>query len=91
MPIFDYFCECGERNELIVRRDEIDKQKCPNCGALMIRQFPDTFNFKLVYNNKTDMCSWGHEGYATSKYWDDVKKQKEKEGKITMPVTENIE
>jgi hypothetical protein len=47
-------------------------------------------NFKLVYNNKTDMVSWGAEGYARSQYWDAVKKQKEEEGKITMPVTENI-
>jgi len=87
MPIFEYVCACGYQDERLVKRDEMEDQKCPKCSKLMDRQFPDTFRFKLVYNNKTDMCDWQGN---TSQYWNDVKKQKEKEGKITMPVTENI-
>jgi hypothetical protein len=86
MPLFDYRCECGNKEERIVKRDEMDSQQC-SCGAYMHRLFPDSFRFELVYNNKTDMCDWQGN---TSQYWNDVKKQKEKEGKLTMPVTENI-
>ena len=88
MPLNDYTCECGVISERIVRWEDEDKQECPRCKKIMTKQFPNTF--KLVYNNKTDMVSWGAEGYARSQYWDAVKKQKEEEGKITMPVTENI-
>jgi len=86
MALFDYKCKCGYSTELIVNNSKMDEQKCPKCGKIMDRQFPNKFNFKLVFNNKTDMCSWGYEGYATSRYWDDVKKQKEKEGKIQTTV-----
>lgn len=87
MPLFDYRCECGFQEERIVRHDEIDSQNCDKCGATMHKLFPKDFNFKLVYNNQTDMCDWQGN---TSQYWNDVKKQKEKEGKLMMPVTENI-
>ena len=90
MPIYDYICKCGVLSERLIRREDEDKQECPRCGKIMKKQFPNTMNFKLVYNNKTDMVSWGAEGYARSQYWDEVKKQREEEGKITMPVTENI-
>jgi putative FmdB family regulatory protein len=86
MPLNDYICECGVISERIVKYEDEDKQECPRCKKIMTKQM----NFKLVYNNKTDMVSWGAEGYARSQYWDAVKKQKEEEGKITMPVTENI-
>ena len=87
MPMFDYYCKCGKKYELLVKRGEEERQRCPECGALMDRQFPGIVNFKLVYNNKTDMCDWKGN---TSQYWNDVKKQREKKGKLMMPVTENI-
>lgn len=91
MPLNDYTCgDCGVISERIVKYEDEDKQECPRCKRIMTKLFPNTMNFKLVYNNKTDMVSWGAEGYARSQYWDAVKKQKEEEGKITMPVTENI-
>lgn len=36
MPIYEYRCqECGSEFDLLVmRRDEADNQKCPNCGAM---------------------------------------------------------
>jgi len=85
--MFDYRCECGHKEERIVKHGEFDTQECSKCGAYMLRQFPDSFRFELKYNNKTDMCDWQGN---TSQYWNDVKKQKDKEGKLMMPVTDNI-
>lgn len=86
MPLFDYKCKCGFEEEKLVFCC-YDSQTCPECGELMEKQFPRGTRFKLHYDNKTDMCDWDGN---TSRYWDDVKKQREEEGKITMPVTENI-
>ncbi len=87
MPIFDYSCPCGHKEERIVSCC-FDSQLCPECGKyLMDREFPRGTRFNLKYDNKTDMCDWSGN---TSRYWDDVKKQKEEEGKFTMPVTDNI-
>jgi len=87
MPIFDYKCKCGHEEEKLLFCC-YDSQVCPECGSLMERQFsPDGQRFNLKYNNKTDMCDWSGN---SSCYWDDVKKKKEEEGKITVPVTENI-
>ena len=86
MPIFDYKCKCGHEEEKLLFCC-YDAQLCPECGELMERQFSaEGQKFSLKYNNKTDMCDWSGN---TSRYWDDVKKQNE--GKITVPVTENIE
>jgi len=90
MAMYDYFCDrCQGYIERIVK--DIDEViECPVCEKVMKREFPNTMNFKLIFNNKTDMVSWGSEGYTRSRYWDDVKKQREKEGKLQTPVTENI-
>ena len=87
MPLYEYRCECGNHEERLVNRDEMDSQQCPSCEAFMHRLFPDTFSFELKYNNKTDMCDWAGN---TSQYWNEHKKQKEESGKLSMPVTENI-
>jgi putative FmdB family regulatory protein len=79
MPMWDYTCEkCGNVVEvLILKRDKNLEVKC-DCGNKMKRIFPNKTSFKLVYNNKTDMCSWGYEGYASSQYWRDYKAAKER-------------
>jgi putative FmdB family regulatory protein len=87
MPIYDYKCECGVLSERVVKQSDINNQKCPRCDKIMEQQFPNTMNFKLVYNNKTDLCDWAGN---TSQYWEATKKQKKDEGKLTTPVTENI-
>lgn len=85
MPIHDYKCKCGLVKEFLLVKST-DKAVCPSCGKKMVKLFsPDKQKFKLHYNNKTDMCDWDGN---TSRYWDDVKKQNE--GKISVPVTENI-
>lgn len=32
--------------------------------------------FRLKYDNKKDMISWGSEGYSRSQYWDKVNAQR---------------
>lgn len=57
MPLYDFYCEDCEIKEeiLIIKNEEV---KCKKCGKLMKREFPNKTNFKLVYNNKTDVCDW---------------------------------
>jgi ssDNA-binding Zn-finger/Zn-ribbon topoisomerase 1 len=87
MPLHDFKCGCGVISERITNQSDINNQECPKCGKIMKQQFPNTFNFKLIYNNKTDICDWAGN---TSMYWNDVKKQQKEEGKMITPVTENI-
>ena len=86
MPIYEYICkDCEVLDERIEFGEEIDApHPCPECGKEMSRMIPSKMSFKLVYNNKTDICSWGHEGYESSRYWDAYKKAKA-EGKDVKP------
>jgi len=34
---------------------------------------PGQISFELKYNNRTDICSWGGDGYASSQYWNKIK------------------
>ena len=90
MPLYEYSCkECDYVEEKIEFGEEIDSpHPCPKCGKEMKREFPSKMNFKLVYNNKTDVCSWGYDGYNSSQYWKDVNKARA-EGKDVKPSNEN--
>ena len=72
LKIYDCECQgCGNIEERI-SEDGVNFDPCSNCGEEMKRIFT-SFNFRLKYNNKTDVCSWGNHGYETSQYWKDVK------------------
>jgi len=87
VPIYDYSCpKCGHKEEKLVFCCA-DSQVCPECNELLDKEFPSDTRYKLHYDNKTDMCDWSGN---TSRYWDDVKKQRKEEGKLTTPVSENI-
>jgi len=72
MPIFDYKCEKCEHEweeiEFANNGQTIIGTKCPKCQSKNIKKLTTGGYFKLVYNNKTDVCSWGAEGYETSQY-----------------------
>lgn len=53
---------------------------CPFCGNELKRAYT-TFNFKLEYNPKKDVCGWANSNYESSQYWKDVKKVKDETGK----------
>jgi putative FmdB family regulatory protein len=78
IPIYEYVCRaCGYVDEEIEFGDEMNREHfCSQCNTLSDRKV-SLSKFKLVYDNKTDMCSWGNEGYASSQYWNAYKKAKE--------------
>jgi putative FmdB family regulatory protein len=77
MPLFDYQCEkCKIVNEVLVNYEDNNLAVCNVCGGMMVRLFPTGQSFKLIYNNQTDCCSWGNEGYSSSQYWSEVKAAK---------------
>mgnify|MGYP006896949147 CR=1 FL=1 len=86
LMLYDTKCkECGaEKEQCIDHRESFEK--CPECGCEMQRIFT-TMNYKLVYDNKRDICSWGDHGYATSQYWKKVKEERAK-GNDVKPVGE---
>jgi hypothetical protein len=75
MPIYDVYCSKCDCVEIDIWL-KVDEQPgiCPVCGD--IRHIIPGGYFKLIYNNKTDSCSWGNEGYASSQYWNDVREQR---------------
>lgn len=87
IPVYEYKCEeCRKIIERIEFGDEIDTpHPCPECGKEMERCFPSKMTFKLISNNKTDVCGWSHDGYQTNRYWDDVNKERAK-GKDVEPM-----
>ena len=89
MPLHDYECnECGSIDERLEFGKEMDKEHyCSKCNRLMSR-IVSLCKFKLVYNNKTDTCSWGNEGYASSQYWREYKKARER-GEDVKPAGED--
>ncbi len=68
MPIFDLKCKnCEDLEEDVILGINERIPDCPSCGDKRVK-LCNCSHFKLVYDNKTDICSWGNEGYATSQY-----------------------
>jgi putative FmdB family regulatory protein len=70
VPIYEYECRnCSYQTEkLEVSSDEVGNTNgcvCPVCGGNM-RRLISLCQFKLEYNNKTDICDWQGN---TSQYW----------------------
>ena len=68
LKYFDVQCSgCSEIKEVLL--DDGDPMPvCDECGSEMKRIFT-SFNFKLIFNNKKDLCSWGDNNYETSQYY----------------------
>lgn len=85
IKIYDVECKnCGNIEEVFC--EEIPN--CPICGRKRRRIFT-TMNFKLIYNNKKDICGWNDSGYASSQYWSRVKQAEDKTGKRHKSVYED--
>ena len=76
LKLFD--TKCTECNQIIEQYTENNKDlnPCPVCGAEMEKIF-SKMNFKLLYDPKKDLVSWGNEGYSESQYWKEVKRLRE--------------
>ena len=84
MPIYDLYCPvsaCGyEIQDRILNVDE-DNGECPECGE-GLKRFCGCKSFKLVYNNKTDICDW--EG-NTTQYYRHYNEAKERGENVKLP------
>lgn len=82
MPLYDVYCtKCEEETEELMRlNDTPDRCKCGGERKILV----NCRNFKLVYDNKKDICGWGADNYATSQYWREYRKAKE-EGRDVKP------
>jgi hypothetical protein len=79
MPIYDFYCEeCG-CEDLDVFCKVTDGMICTTCMKPMKKKC-NCHSFKLIFNNKTQLCGWAADGYSHNAYWDEVKKQRS-EGK----------
>jgi len=89
VPLFEYECaECGNIDERLEFGSEMEQDHyCSKCGKTSDRIVSKN-HFKLIYNNKTDLCSWGYDGYASSQYWRDYKAAKAR-GEDVKPAGED--
>ncbi|MFA5026034.1 MAG: zinc ribbon domain-containing protein [Candidatus Shapirobacteria bacterium] len=88
MPLFDLCCtKCGEEIEDKWLGCDEDPGVCEFCEGKLTK-VPGG-HFKLVYNNKTDMCSWGNEGYASSQYWKAVKEARDNGNRNVKGINED--
>lgn len=82
--IYDTECtSCGEIIEQTIEDNE-EIGNCPICGGDMKRIFT-TMNFKLLYNNKTDVCGWAAHGYEESQYYKNVKEARARGENVKSP------
>lgn len=78
--LYDTECKkCGNIEEQYIENGSF--LPCSKCGG-EIRRIFSKFNFKLIYNNKTDVCAWGDNNYETSQYWSKVKEARERGEKV---------
>ena len=89
MPLFEYRCSvCNNVDEKLEFGKEMDqKHVCSKCNKPS-EKIVSASRFELIYNNKTDMCSWGGEGYASSQYWNSYKAAKAR-GENVKPAGED--
>lgn len=86
LKYYDVKCtECGNIEEQLISNGN-KFYKCSKCGGEVKRVFT-TFNYKLVYNNKKDICGWSFNNYDRSRYWDEVKSERAK-GRDVKPANE---
>lgn len=81
---YDVECEhCGNVEEQWIE-DKEEFKPCSKCNGRVKRTY-SSFHFKLLYDNKKDSVGWSFNNYESSRYWDDVKSEREK-GKDVKPM-----
>jgi len=76
--IVDLYCDNKECDyteiDAFVDTSLDDHGTCPKCkSGLLRRMVSKQMTFELKYNNKTDVCAWGNEGYSSSQFWKKIK------------------
>lgn len=71
MILVDLYCPACSANFIDVMIDNNDDlPKCDVCDV-ELKKWPSAVSFKLVYNNRTDMCDWDGN---SSQYWNEIKR-----------------
>lgn len=73
MPLYDVNCPCCNETEEVMLKVNEEIPECPKCKVERVKVCNCT-HFKLMYNNKTDICAWSDQGYASSQYYRHVNK-----------------
>jgi len=74
MPLYDFHCDkCNITEEHLVRED-VDFC-CLKCKKIMTRKFPNTMDFRLIYDPKKHKVSWSAEGFASTQRYKNFKKK----------------
>lgn len=88
MPLYDVYCSvCEVVEEDVWLKVNEEVPACPTCNGKRCR-LCNCHTFKLRYDPKKDSCGWAYDGYASSMYWNDVKKLRA-EGKKVKGCNEN--
>ena len=87
MPLYDMYCKkCdNEEKDVLLPVGDIYEYSCHECGNWKMNKICSCKSFKLVYNNKTDICAWGNENYESSQYWKLIKEAREKGENVKSP------
>ena len=82
MVLADLYCDnCGhEVIDVFVETSKKEHGACEICEIGILRKKIGCAGFELKYDNRKDMCGWACDGYSSSQYWKNIKKDKE-EGK----------
>lgn len=82
--IFDVQCNECENVEEVMVQDSDEFPVCSECSGTVKRLYT-TMNFKLIYDNKKDTCSWADHGYASSQYWNKIKEARSRGEDVKSP------
>jgi len=86
MIIVDLFCKKCNKEHIDVFVDiKLPMPMCPDCDIELTRMVAKRVSFELKYDNRKDICGWSNDGYATSRYWSEIKKQKSEGKKVEEP------
>ena len=67
MPLFVFACEkCGNEEDHVVFQSDKEDVVCGKCGTVMMKAFPDSFRFKLLYDPKRDSCTWSNDQFSST-------------------------
>ena len=82
---YDVQCEdCGNIFEIFIGDNE-EMPNCTNCNGENLNRVFNTFNFKLLYDNKRHICGWKYNNYETSQYYRKVKEARARGENVKAP------
>ena len=90
MVLADLYCDkCGkEVIDVFVDTSKKEHGKCSYCDDGILRKKIGNASFQLKYDNRKDVCGWASDGYSSSQYWKDIKKDRDEGKKSFEPAND---